>query len=536
MEPDQQIVSEEKIKILIVDTNPDNIFNLTQIIQNDDFQIHSFLRFDNAIASLSVHDYALAIFDSEVMGMDCAELSVQIKDIKSHGHLPILFVTSQLNNDDTFLEGYFAGAVDLIFKPFNPFLVRSKVNVFVELSKQQTQLKNQLVELERLKISAESATNVKSEFLANMSHEIRAPLAAVLGFADLLSQSHIPKGDMKIFSSAIKRNGQILLRLIDDILDISTTDAHQILINKQVYSMNDLLNDVKLSLSFKAQEKGVNLVLHSSKEIDQRHIFAPIRMKQILLNIIGNAIKFSRDGDINVAISFSKISPEEDLLSILVKNNGAGLSQDQASKLFKPFTQADKEIKNKFGGTGLGLVISRQLARAMGGDVTLVNYGINEGAEFKITAILECLNEKNKLTYPLPTYHLDKKIEIEKTFANKKILVVDDSKDNQILLDYFFKKTNAHLTFANNGKEAVSLCHGHAFDIILMDIQMPVMSGLEATQTIRRFDRSTPILALTAYANKIEHEKCLESGCSDILVKPLNREYLLTAIEFYLSK
>lgn len=531
---DNIMISLEKTKILLVDNSPENIQALSTLIADDDIEIHSFLRFDDALASLNIHDFGLAILDSEMTGMSGAELSKHIRAVKHYAYLPIIFVTSQQNNDQTVLEGYETGAVDLLFKPLNPYIVRSKVRVFVELKRQRHLMQLQLQELERLRIAAEAATVTKSQFLANMSHEIRTPLAAVMGFADLIARGEVPEDEIDECASSIRRNGNLLLRLIDDILDLSMIEANRLEMEMQPYSLKELLEDIESTLSFKAREKGIQLHFHRPAFTVEGHIFDPIRMKQILLNIIGNAIKFTFKGDVEVTVEITSASNTHDLLSVKVKNQGEGFSKEQADRLFQPFAQADTSVKRKFGGSGLGLIISRQLARAMGGDITILNSDIGVGAEFEITTVLE--RSQESMTEPLALRKTNYENHQGKTsFPGKRILAVDDARDNLILLELFLRGTDTHLTFASNGAEALDFCRSNKFDIILMDIQMPKMDGLEATAAIRSLGHKIPIIALTAYANKTEYDKCRKAGCNDALAKPLNRNILIKAIQYYLE-
>lgn len=528
------LIKPEKTKILLVDNSPENIHALSNLIADDDIEIHSFLRFDDALASLTTHDFGLAILDSEMTGMSGAELSKHIRAVKHYAYLPIIFVTSQQNNDQTVLEGYETGAVDLLFKPLNPYIVRSKVRVFVELKRQRHLMQLQLQELERLRIAAEAATVAKSQFLANMSHEIRTPLAAVMGFADLIAKGEVPEQEIDECASAIRRNGNLLLRLIDDILDLSMIEANRLEMEMEAYSLKELLTDIESTLAFKAREKGIQLHFFRPEFNVQGHIFDPIRMKQILLNIIGNAIKFTHRSDVDVTVEITPRCDTHDLLSVKVKNGGDGFSKEQADRLFQPFTQADASVKRKFGGSGLGLIISRQLARAMGGDITILSSEVGVGAEFEITAILERSTDTNTLLPPLRKVGFEN-LQMKTSFPGKKILAVDDARDNLILLEFFLRGADTHLTFAINGQEALDLCRNNKFDIILMDIQMPKMDGLEATKGIRLLGLKIPILALTAYANKTEYDKCRKAGCNDVLTKPLNKDNLLRAINYYLE-
>jgi signal transduction histidine kinase/BarA-like signal transduction histidine kinase len=524
---------DSKTKILlVVDNFEENIAAMSKIIAADDVEIHSFLHFDEALSSLNIHDYGLAILDVQMTGMSGVELSKNIRAIKQYAYLPIIFVTSQQNNDATVLEGYETGAVDLLFKPINPYILQSKVKVFVELKRQRQLMQMQLHELEILRVAAEAATVAKTQFLANMSHEIRTPLAAVMGFADMLARGEIPAAETDECAASIRRNGNLLLRLIDDILDLSMIEANRLEMEMENHSLKELMSDIESTLSFKAKEKGIVLQFNKPDIHGMGHLFDPIRMKQIFLNIIGNAVKFSDKGEVVVNVDLTTKDDKHDLLTVVVANEGEGISVEQSDRLFQLFGQADATVKRKFGGSGLGLIISRQLARAMKGDVVLLNAG-GTGAKFQITAILE------RSKFSIETLAMKRSsFEAEKltmTFPGKHLLVVDDARDNIILLDLFLRGTEMKITTAVNGLEAVELAKANNYDMILMDIHMPVMDGLEATETIRRSGVKIPIIALTAFANKVEYDKCRKAGCNDALIKPLSKNSLLKTISHFFN-
>ncbi len=526
-------MSDAKAKILLVDNFQENIEAMSKILADDEMEIHSFLHFNEALASLTINDYALAIFDVQMTGMSGVELSKNIRAIKNYAYLPIIFITSQQNNDATVLEGYETGAVDLLFKPINPYILKSKVKVFVELKRQRQLMQVQLHELEILRVRAEAATVAKDQFLANMSHEIRTPLAAVMGFADMLARGEIPAAETDECAASIRRNGNLLIRLIDDILDLSMIEANRLEMEIENHSLKELMTDIESTLAFKAREKGIELQFHKPTFHKMGHLFDPIRMKQIFLNIIGNAIKFSHRGEVIVEVEITAKDDKHDLLSVIVTNEGEGISIEQASRLFQPFGQADATVKRKFGGSGLGLVISRQLARVMKGDVILLNAG-GTGAKFQITAILERSKFSNEaLELKRSSFEAEK---LTMTFPGKRLLIVDDARDNLVLLDLFLRGTEMKITTAVNGLDAVELTKQNKYDMILMDIHMPVMDGLEATEIIRRSGIKIPILALTAYANKTEYEKCRTAGCNDALIKPLSKNSLLKTISYFLNQ
>lgn len=519
-----------KTKILLVDDSPENIKTLCEIIASDDIDVYSFTSLEEAIATLTIHDYGLAILDMQMPAIGDVE-KMKVIRAKQDDHLPIIFVTDQQNNDQTVLQGYETGAIDLLFRPLNPFIVKSKVRVFVELHIQRRLLQFHMKEVEGLRVAAEAATVAKSQFLANMSHEIRTPLAAVMGFADLIARGAVSTQEMEECSSSIHRNGDLLMRIIDDILDLSKIEANRIEMEMKPNLLDEVLDDVDAALSLKAREKSLQLYFNKQVDSHQYYNFDPVRMKQILFNIIGNAIKFTNksNGQVLVYTQIGKVSNVLDRITFTVKNEGVGFSADQASRLFQPFGQADASIKREYGGSGLGLVISRQLARAMGGDIVVLSSEVNVGTVIEISIILE-RSKKSDLPESI------KPIVITGTqnLKNKKILIVDDARDNLVLLEMFLRGTEANLTMATNGLDAFELCKANEYDMVLMDIQMPKMDGHEATRAIRALGQKMPIIALTAHGTKNEHEKSRLAGCDESITKPFSQPNLLKTLKIYL--
>lgn len=523
------IPSPPPVNILIVDDQYENILALENLICADDVKIHGFTKVDDALVALIVHDFALAILDVQMPEINGFNLAKLIRGIKKYSHLPIIFVTAAQNNDKMTLEAYESGAVDFLYKPLSPPIVRGKVRTFVELQQQKDLQSMQLAELKKLRIKAEAANLAKSLFLANISHEIRTPLSSVMGFAELIAKGEIPLQELENCENTIKRNGSILLRLIDDILDLSSIETNKLEIENSSVNLIEFFEDIESSLTIKSQAKGVS-VNFNYKGLSETHdhLFDPIRFKQILLNVIGNAIKFTSKGSVDVFIVNKTVEKDEDIITVTVKDQGIGIEKKNVSKIFTPFTQADTTIKKKHGGTGLGLAISKKLAHAMGGDINIVTTKVGVGSVFEIKMPL-----KKSLARPCP-----KNIE---TFQptlfldGKKILVCDDVSDNLLLVEIYLRNSGAELKFASDGLEAISICKKEKFDLVLMDIQMPNMDGLEATKRLRKMKMDIPIIALTALASYAEEKRCIESGCNKVLSKPIDKDDLLNILHRSLS-
>jgi two-component system, sensor histidine kinase len=523
-----------KIKILIVDDYKENILALSQLIASEDLEIFEAMNAEEALELITMHEFGLALLDVQMPNTTGLELAKIIRSVNRFRSLPIIFVTAHQENSSIIFEGYQTGAVDLLFKPLNPNAVRAKVQMFVELAQQRARLQSYVQELEQLKLEAESANIAKNQFLANMSHEIRTPLSAVMGFAELLTKKSVTDEEKKECAAAIKRNGQSLMRLIDDILDTSKIEAGKLEFENEVFDLFEILNDVDSTMSIRAKENGVHFSFKNA-EISQTKYYADsVRIKQVLLNIIGNAIKFTQGGSVTVSTKIETLlDSENDKLSILIIDNGVGITPDQAEKLFSPFSQGDSSTKRRFGGSGLGLVISRQIARALDGDIRLLQSEQNKGSTFLIELTLPHATEKN---LQKTSAHKDDFVFTDDkniSLTHMKILAVDDSPDNLTLLSHYLKQSQAQLTFATSGVQALEEMKKADFDLVLMDVQMPGLDGHETTREIRRRGFTKPIIALTAHAQRSEHEKCKQAGCDDVLTKPVSKSKLLTAVQFY---
>lgn len=545
-----------KTKILIVDDYKENIEALSLLIGADDVEVFSALNADHALELVTQHDFGLALLDVQMPVVSGFDLAKIIRGVKRFRSLPIIFVTAHQQDSAVVFEGYQSGAVDLLFKPLDPNMVRSKVRIFVELAQQRQLLQSHVRELERLRLEAEAANIAKSQFLANMSHEIRTPLAAVMGFAELIARGTSTKEEMDECIDAVRRNGKLLLRLIDDILDLSKIEANRLELENIEFDLADVLHDIQSTLSFRAQERGIALQFDIQTTARTRYRSDPTRVKQVLLNIIGNGIKFTQTGTVKVQVNVAPENIESirhethDYLTVRVTDQGVGLTSEQAERLFQPFGQADPSTRRHFGGSGLGLVISRQIARAMGGNIRLLESHPGQGSTFEIQISLEraplsstagasstgasaaTSSWRGSMTHIARTLKNGSLDDTDDTaiLAGKKILAVDDSPDNLTLISMFLRDSGAELSYADSGNKAIGEVQKNDFDIILMDVQMPGMDGHQATEEIRRLGFTKPIIALTAHAIRSEHEKCRKAGCNSVLTKPITRANLLRGL------
>ena len=432
-------------------------------------------------------------------------------------------------------------------------LLRAK-NVELEAHREQLQahhqdLLNANAALEEAKTLAESANRAKSEFLANMSHEIRTPMTAILGFTDvLLEHGNLENAPAERVDAArtIKSNGEHLLGLINDILDLSKIEAGKMTVELMDCSPCALVAGVASLMQVRAGAKGLPLQIEYRGPIPETIRTDPTRLRQILVNLVANAIKFTEVGAVRL-ITYLADAADPPALCFDVVDTGIGMTLEQSARLFQVFAQADGSTTRKYGGTGLGLTISRRLAWILGGDVSLVASQPSAGSHFRATVATGPLAGVSMIDDPLSAttvcggVHAETPEAVALTLFGSRILLAEDGPDNQRLITHVLKKAGASVTVVENGHEAVEAAMaaqqaGSPFHVVLMDMQMPVMDGYEATRCLRAFNYTGPIIALTAHAMAGDRQKCLAVGCDDYAAKPIDRARLLETIQRCVSR
>ena len=406
-----------------------------------------------------------------------------------------------------------------------PGVILSHVNIT-----QQHQFEQSLKEALQL---AEAANQAKSAFLANMSHEIRTPMTAILGYTDLVAEQ-VPSGDCAGHLRTIKKNGEFLLEIINDILDLSKIEAGKFEAARDRFSPIALIEDVRSIMEVRARENRIELTVEY-----RGHLPAAIEsdakcLKQILINLVGNAIKFTKQGSVRVEVSCLG-----EHLQINVVDTGIGMSREQQRRVFEPFSQADASVNRIFGGTGLGLAISSRLARALGGSVT-VRSALGQGSTFTVKVAtgnltMELIDPRTHVTVEQLTADHGNDIRLD-----CRILIVDDRREIRMLSKHFLTQAGAITREAEDGEQALRIVRhelelNSAFDLILLDMQMPRLDGYATAIELRKLGFSGPIIALTADAMQGDMNRCLESGCDDYLSKPIDKQKFLGKIGHYLS-
>jgi PAS domain S-box-containing protein len=674
----------QKTDILLVDDRRDGLIALEAVLGAPDINIVTALSGMEALALLPRHDFAVILLDVQMPGIDGFETAARIKAQEKYRNIPIVFVTAISSEERYVFRGYESGAVDYISKPFEPYVIKSKVSVFVNLHRQARLIRHQssrlrdierrdrarhLAELEleslrryrsladaiphivfhantdgavnyfnllwsevtgltperssgdawqsafhpediqeflrkwldamrtgdrfeaecrifcrrkqgnsdfikveprwhlvlgvpekrseatitawictatdihdrkaaevaliRAKEFADSANAAKTQFLANMSHEIRTPLSAILGFSELMMSPEQTIPERIQAATTIRRNGEQLLDIINEILDISKVESGKLEIDMTRTDLQTLLTELRSLFELHANERGLAFKIEMEETIPRFIVTDSTRFRQILINIVGNAIKFTSAGSVGLALS--KVDREDKKVELIVRvtDTGVGISTESRERLFKPFSQEDNSTSRRFGGTGLGLSLSRQLARALGGDVRIVESAPTLGSVFEVSILTHADPDDQGAVLtrgPLPvrdTISAAVRTADGTVLNTKRILLVEDAVDNQVLISRYLTFAGAAVQIANNGAEALDILKTEAFDVVLMDIQMPVMDGYTATQTLRERGYKSRIIALTAHALNSEREKCLAAGFDDHLPKPVNRQNLI---------
>lgn len=676
----QRIEFDDVVNILIVDDREDGLIALEAILgENPQYRLIKAQSGREAYSLIHDYDFAMILLDVQMPELDGFQTAELIRTQPQFSSIPILFVTA-INKDDRYVyRGYQAGAVDYIFKPFDPMILKSKVAVFASLHQQRRLLEAQSIQLREQELlahqsrlqflelqslrryqtladavphmlweadadgtityynrqcrlytgldlttdknvtwqravhekdlknfllmwmqgiqhrqkfevemrirrydevyrwqlvrvvpqleddgkltgwigtctdihdqkmteqellearkTAEAANAAKTQFLANMSHEIRTPLSAIIGFTELMMEENITDEERQSSLSVVRRNSQQLLKIIDEILDISKVEAGGLQLEVIDTDLPSLISGVRSLLNVSAAKKNLQLMFEAEGDLPMRVMTDATRLRQVLVNLIGNSIKFTAHGYVKTTVRWLAKPSGKNYLQISVSDSGVGVPPDFVEKIFLPFLQADSSTTRLYGGTGLGLTLSRKLARALGGDLWLESSTVGVGSTF--IAEFEVQHAENHRWFQsfddFDRNQFDRHEMEGQNLRGARILLVEDAEDNQVLISHFLSQQGAQIDIARNGLEAVEKALANDYQAVLMDIQMPVMDGYEATSRLRKAGYKRPIIALTAHALAEERNKSLRTGCNAHMTKPLDRKQLIARLAEYIT-
>ena len=500
--------------------------------------------------------YAMAFVDIRMPpGWDGVQTIKKLWEVDANIQVVICTAFADYSWDDMMQELGSSDRLLILKKPFDPVEVcqfataltekwnveRAATKRLQEVKEAEEEARSYAASLEMLnraletaKATAEAAAEAKSTFLANMSHEIRTPMIAILGYTDLLNDPDIEQAASTEYLNTVQTNGRHLLSILDDILDITRIESGNLTIKSEDCKLKELVHDVHEMVKLRASENALTVTTEFAEGCPEVIQSDPTRIRQVLLNLTSNAVKFTEKGSVRISTRMER-NAEDGTASIhfAVTDTGIGIESSELEVLFDSFTQADNSSTREYGGTGLGLSISRRLSRMLGGDIT-VESKRGQGSTFEFSIPLS--ETPTEVTSSPEPAALEPEVETsgprKSSGLNGKILLAEDFIPTQRLIATLLRKAGATVDVADNGKDAVELTNlatdqSAPYDLIIMDMQMPVLDGYRAMERIRTMGHAGPVIALTAHATEGDREKCLRAGCTDYATKPIDRRRLL---------
>lgn len=526
-----------KSKVLIVDDSEVVRHILSKALTPEGYTIYSAVDGEDGWRKINDLQPDIVLLDVEMPTRNGFDVLREVRENFKAEEIAVIMVTTQ-SDGKGIARAFEEGAFDYIPKPATESEIKARVRNAIRAI-------HLLREQKHLRQQAEAANQSKSAFLANMSHEIRTPMTAILGYTEILELEARTHQMPELFLDSldtIRRNGGHLMELINDILDLSKIEAGKLDVESIACSPQTIVEEVMELVQVRAEAKGLKLEADFKFPLPAQIHSDPTRIRQILINLIGNAIKFTEVGTIRLETELLQAPYDEPQIQFTIVDQGIGMSEAQMTNLFRPFSQADSSTSRKYGGTGLGLTICKRLANILGGDIS-VQSEINHGSRFSATvrtgslAEIELLHELHDTQGDSSTAAANDKTTTteESPLRGKHVLLAEDGPDNQKLISFILKKAGAEVCLAANGEEAYQAAiqemeRGTLFDVILMDMQMPILDGYSATRKVRDVGYTGPIISLTANAMEGDRERCLAVGCNDHITKPIDRRQLVEMI------
>lgn len=502
-------MNDNQNKVLVVDDNPNTLSLLFDALEEAQFKVLIAEDGKSVLKRIKYLKPDIILLDVMMPEMDGFETCQHLKANEYSKNIPIIFMTALTETVDK-VKGFEIGAVDYITKPIQIDEVLVRLKTHLTIHNLQNQLIQQNEELKKSKQLAESANHAKSAFLANMSHELRTPLNGILGYAQLLKREKTVKNEQGL--DIIQRSGEHLLTLINDILDLSKIEAGKLEINPDKLHLSNFLSDIAFLFQMRATQKAIEFVYEAVSDLPNLVYADEKRLRQILLNLISNAIKFTQQGQVRLTVKYQAAR-----FHFEIEDSGAGIAADELDDIFSPFKQVGKQSK-QIEGTGLGLAITKTLIEMMNGKLEVTSK-LGVGSKFWFSIPLETCEQED-----ISVVKVAQPIGFKPKVTDFKVLIVDDRFDSRIILTRILMSLGFKVLEANNGEQALIKANEFNPDVIIMDMKMPIMDGLESTRQLRKQTKfeNIPIIIMSANVFEDQQQAALDSGCNAFVEKPIN--------------